>query len=114
MNPKTLFEKIIEGNIPSKIEYQDEQCIVIHDIYPQAPIHLLIIPRKPIPRIVQADEIDKTLLGHLLWVGRLMAENLGCEEGFRLVINNGLQAGETIPHLHVHFLAKRRMAWPPG
>lgn len=111
---KTIFQKIIDGEIAASIDYQDDQCIVIHDINPQAPIHLLIIPKKLIPQIAQADESDQALLGHLLLVARSRAKALNLEKGFRIVINNGRGAGETVPHLHVHLLAGRILSWPPG
>jgi histidine triad (HIT) family protein len=114
MDNRTIFSKIIAGEIPGKIEYQDDLCAVLHDINPQAPIHLLIVPKAVIARISEAKESDKGLLGHLLWVAQEMARKLELGAGFRLVINNGRQAGETVPHLHVHLLAGRPLAWPPG
>jgi histidine triad (HIT) family protein len=111
---KTLFQKIIDREIPAKVEYEDDRCIVIHDIQPKAPIHLLIIPRKPIPRIAEASAADEAILGHLLVVAGDLARKLGLANGFRIVINNGPDAGEAVPHLHVHLLAKRPMGWPPG
>jgi histidine triad (HIT) family protein len=111
---KTLFEKIIDREIPARIEHEDERCIVIHDIQPQAPIHLLIIPKKPIARLGDAADADEAVLGHLLVVARDVARKLGLEGGFRIVINNGPDACESVPHLHLHLMAKRQMAWPPG
>jgi histidine triad (HIT) family protein len=111
---KTLFEKIVDREIPAKIEHEDEQCIVIHDIQPQAPVHLLIIPKKAIPRLEQAAPADQAVLGHLLLTAGAIAKKLGLARGFRLVINNGSDACESVPHLHVHLLAKRQMTWPPG
>ena len=111
---KTLFEKIIAREIPARIEHEDEQCIVLHDIQPQAPVHLLIIPKKPIPRIGEAGPTDEALLGHLLLTANVLAKKLQLAEGFRLVVNNGPCAGESVPHLHIHLLAKRQLAWPPG
>jgi histidine triad (HIT) family protein len=113
MPEKTLFEKIIDREIPAKIAYEDERCLAIHDIDPKAPTHLLVIPKRVIPRIAEAGETDAELLGYLL----LTAGKLGAEhgpEGFRIVINNGPHGGETVPHLHVHVLAGRALAWPPG
>ncbi len=114
----TLFEKIIAGEIPADFVHKDEICVAFRDIEPQAPTHILIIPRKPIPRVGRADDEDKATLGHLLLVARDIAEHLGFidEEsgGFRLVINHGKNGGEAVPHLHVHLLAGRQMAWPPG
>ena len=111
---KTLFQKIIDREIPAKIEHEDELCIVLHDIQPQAPVHLLIIPKKPIPRIGEATPSDQTVLGHLLLTAGAMAKKLRLARGFRLVINNGPDATESVPHLHVHLLAQRQMTWPPG
>ena len=106
---KTLFEKIIDREITAKIEHEDDQCIVIHDIDPQAPTHLLVIPKKVIPRIGEAQTEDAQLLGHLLLIAASVAKSLKLEEGFRVVINNGSDGGETVPHLHVHVLGGRPM-----
>ena len=111
---KTLFEKIIAREIPAKIEHEDEQCIVLHDIQPQAPVHLLIIPKKPIARVAAASAGDQAVLGHLLLTAGTVAKKLNLAEGFRLVVNNGPHACESVPHLHIHLLAKRQMTWPPG
>jgi histidine triad (HIT) family protein len=112
--PKTLFERIIDREIPARIEFEDEHCIVIHDINPQAPVHLLIIPKKVIPRVEAATAADQTTLGHLFLVAGQLARKLDLANGFRLVVNNGPDASESVPHLHVHLLAKRQMTWPPG
>ena len=114
MAEKTLFEKIIAREIPAKIEHEDDLCIVIHDIAPQAPTHLLLIPKKPIPRIALAQAEDQALLGHMMLVVGQLAAKLGWGAGFRTVINNGPHGGEAVPHLHIHLLAGRQMAWPPG
>lgn len=114
MREKTLFEKIRDGEIPATILHQDDHCFVIKDINPQAPIHLLIIPKKPIPRIARAGDEDQATLGHLLLTARNLAVEHELEDGFRIVINNGPHAGETVPHLHVHLLAGRSLNWPPG
>jgi histidine triad (HIT) family protein len=111
---KTLFQKIADREIPSTIEFEDERCIVIRDIQPQAPVHLLIVPKKPIARLDGAADGDEAVLGHLLLVARDLARKLGLDGGFRIVINNGPDACESIPHLHLHLLAKRQMDWPPG
>jgi histidine triad (HIT) family protein len=111
---KTIFQRIIDREIPAKIEYEDERCVVLHDIQPQAPVHLLIVPKQPIARVSAASEADEAVLGHLLVVAGLVAKKLALAEGFRLVINNGAHACESVPHLHVHLLAKRQMTWPPG
>ena len=112
--PKTLFERIIDRELPARIEHEDKDCIVIHDIQPQAPVHLLIIPKKSIPRLEKADPSDAPLLGHLLLTAGAMARKLGLANGYRIVINNGPDACESVPHLHLHLLAKRQMLWPPG
>ncbi|MEM8868680.1 MAG: histidine triad nucleotide-binding protein [Verrucomicrobiota bacterium] len=110
----TLFEKIIAREIPAEIEYEDAQCIVIHDIDPQAPTHCLVIPKKPIPRTAEAVVEDAPILGHLLLTAAEIAKKLKLENGFRIVINNGPDGGETVPHLHVHLFGGRPMTWPPG
>ncbi len=114
MPDKTIFQRIIDREIPATIEHEDEKCVVIRDIQPQAPVHLLIVPKKQIPRIGEADTTDESLLGHLMLVGGMVAKKLDLTEGFRLVINNGPHACESVPHLHVHLLAGRQMTWPPG
>jgi histidine triad (HIT) family protein len=111
---KTLFQRIIDREIPAHIEHEDEHCIVIHDIHPQAPVHLLIIPKKVIPRVEAATAADQLTLGHLFLVAGQLAQKLGLTNGFRLVVNNGPDASESVPHLHVHLLAKRQLGWPPG
>ena len=111
---KTLFQRIIDREIPAQIEHEDDLCIVLHDIQPQAPVHLLIVPKKPIPRVSEATPADEPVLGHLLYVANLVAKKLNLAAGFRLVINNGPHACESVPHLHVHLLAQRQMTWPPG
>jgi len=111
---KTIFEKIIAREIPAKIEHEDDRCIVIHDIQPQAPVHLLIIPKKVIARVGDATSSDEPILGHLLVTAGAIAKKLNLANGFRLVINSGPDACESVPHVHVHLLAKRQMTWPPG
>src|ERR1041384_5685265 len=111
---KTIFQKIIDREIPAKIEYEDDRCIVLHDIQPQAPVHHLIIPKKVIARIGDATAADEPILGHLLVTAGVLAKKLNLDRGFRLVVNHGPDASESVPHLHVHLLAKRQMAWPPG
>ena len=111
---KTLFERIIAREIPAKIEHEDELSIVLHDIQPQAPVHLLIIPKKALPRIGAATNDDQALLGHLLLTAGNLAKKLQLANGFRLVVNNGPDGGESVPHLHVHLLARRPLTWPPG
>jgi histidine triad (HIT) family protein len=105
---KTIFAKIVDGELPSEKLYEDEHCIVIQDINPQAPTHVLIIPRSTeIPRLVEANESHQQLLGHLLLVAGKVAKQLGVDEAFRLVINNGAGAGQTVFHLHLHILASK-------
>ena len=111
---KTLFEKVIDREISAKIEHEDDHCIVIHDIDPKAPTHLLVIPKKVIPRIAEMQAEDKELVGHLIHTASSVAESLKLEDGFRVVINNGKDGGETVPHLHVHVLGGRPMTGPPG
>lgn len=113
---KTIFQRIIDREIPGKIEYEDDRCIVLHDIQPQAPVHLLIVPKRVIARASESlpDSPDEQLLGHLVTTAGVVAKKLNLGRGFRLVINNGPDACETVPHLHVHMLAGRQMAWPPG
>lgn len=112
---KTLFEKIIAHEIPATVIYEDNLVFAIRDINPQAPKHVLIVPKKPIPRLAEAGPEDQQILGHLLLKAAELADKLGLKEsGYRLVINNGEDGGETVPHLHVHILGGRHMAWPPG
>jgi histidine triad (HIT) family protein len=112
---KTLFEKIIAREIPSDIVYEDDLVLAFRDIKPQAPIHVLIIPKKPLPRVAEATPEDQGLLGHLLLKAAEVAAQLDLKQsGYRLVINNGPDGGESVPHLHCHLLGGRHMAWPPG
>jgi len=112
---KTLFEKIIAREIPAQIVYEDDLVIAFRDIKPQAPTHVLVIPKKVIPRIAEAKPEDHQVLGHLLLKAAEVARQLGvAESGFRLVFNNGPDAGEAVPHLHCHIIGGRPMAWPPG
>jgi histidine triad (HIT) family protein len=111
---KTIFQKIIDREIPAKIEHEDGHCIVLHDIQPQAPIHLLIVPKKLIPRVGELSPTDEAVAGHLLLVAGAIAKKLNLAAGFRIVINNGPHACESVPHLHVHLMAGRQMTWPPG
>jgi histidine triad (HIT) family protein len=112
---KTLFEKIIAREAPGTIIYEDGQVVAFRDIRPQAPVHVLIVPRKPIPRIAEARPEDQQVLGYLLLKAAEVADKLGLtQSGYRLVFNNGPDAGEAVPHLHCHILGGRHMAWPPG
>ena len=112
---KTLFEKIIAREIPAAIVYEDDLVLAFRDIKPQAPVHVLIIPKKPITRLAEAGPEDHKVLGHLLLKAAEVADKLGLKKnGYRIVINNGPDAGEAVPHLHVHILGGRHLAWPPG
>jgi len=118
MPEKTLFEKIIAREIPADIIHEDEHCLAFNDISPQAPYHILIVPKQVITRIGESTPEDTELLGHLLVTAGKIArihqiDDTG-SEGFRLVINHGKNGGETVPHLHVHLLAGRPLEWPPG
>ena len=112
---KTLFEKIIDREIPATIVYEDDLVLAFRDIKPQAPTHVLVISKKPIPRIAEAKPEDHKVLGHLLLKAAEVANQLGVtQSGFRLVFNNGPDAGEAVPHLHCHIIGGRKMSWPPG
>ena len=111
----TLFEKIVNREVPAQIIHEDDRCVAIRDINPQAPIHVLVIPKKVIPRLGEATDVDETLLGHLLLTAAEVAKREGiAENGYRVIVNQGWQAGESVPHLHVHVLGGRQMKWPPG
>jgi histidine triad (HIT) family protein len=110
----SIFEKIIRREIPAKIVFEDDDVLAFHDVNPQAPIHVLIVPKRVIARLADAKESDEALLGKLLLAARKVAEKLDLSSGYRVVINNGPDAGESVPHLHVHVLGKRALAWPPG
>ncbi|MGF1453495.1 MAG: histidine triad nucleotide-binding protein [Opitutales bacterium] len=112
MSP-TVFEKIISREIPAEIVYEDEQCVALKDISPQAPVHLLVVPKQRIERLGEATEADASLIGHLMLVAGRLGTKHG-PEGFRVVVNHGPDGGETVPHLHVHVLAGRALQWPPG
>jgi len=111
---KTVYQRIIDREIPAKIEHEDSECIVIHDIEPQAPIHLLIIPKWAISRLSEAEPEDQALLGHLMLTAQAMSKKLKMAAGFRLVMNNGMFGGESVAHLHMHMLGGRQLSWPPG
>lgn len=112
--PKTLFQRIADGEIPAKLIHEDALCVAFHDLAPQAPTHVLIVPRKPLPRVAEASGDDQAMLGHLLLVAGQLSRQLGLAQGFRVVINNGPDGGESVPHLHVHLLGGRPLDWPPG
>lgn len=110
----TLFSRIIAREIPADIVYEDTHCLAFRDINPQAPTHVLLIPKQEIPRLADAGDADQVLLGHLLLAAGKVARQLGVEDAFRLVVNNGADAGQTVFHLHLHLLAGRPLRWPPG
>jgi histidine triad (HIT) family protein len=111
---KTIFQRIIDKEIPAKIAYEDDRCVAFHDVSPQAPTHILIVPRKPIDRAANMTEADGPLVGHLVFVATQLAKKLGLDSGYRLVMNNGADAGQSVFHLHLHLLGGRHFAWPPG
>jgi len=110
----TIFSRIIRREIPARIEYEDDLCLAFHDVAPQAPVHLLVIPKQPIPSLVEVSDADKPLLGHLVTVASSLARKLGLEDGYRLVVNCGRDGGQSVHHLHVHLLGGRSLGWPPG
>ena len=110
----TLFLKIINREIPADIVYEDDQCLAFKDINPQAPMHILIIPKKPIAKLVEAEASDQGLMGHLMLKASEIAAEQGYGDAFRLVVNNGEAAGQAVFHLHLHILGGRPLSWPPG
>lgn len=111
----TIFEKIAQREIPAKIVFEDEEVMAFHDVNPEAPVHVLVVPKRVIPRLGEATDADQMLLGKLLATTRVVAEKLDLlKSGYRVVINSGPDAGESVPHLHVHVLGKRQLIWPPG
>ncbi|HEU0290987.1 MAG TPA: histidine triad nucleotide-binding protein [Burkholderiales bacterium] len=110
----TLFGKIIRREIPADIVYEDDLCLAFRDINPQAPTHVLVIPKKEIARLADAGADDQALLGHLMLAAGKIARSLGVADAFRLVVNNGADAGQSVFHLHLHILAGRKLRWPPG
>lgn len=111
---ETIFSKIIRKEIPADIVYEDDLALAFRDVSPQAPVHILIIPKQPIVSIATASTEDAALLGHLLLVVKRVADQEGLVKGYRVVINTGEDAGQTVFHLHLHLLGKRAMTWPPG
>ena len=110
----TIFEKSVAREIPARIIWEDDDAIAFHDVDPQAPVHVLIVPKKVIARLTEATDGDQAVLGKLLLIARDVAKKLNLSSGYRVVINNGPDAGESVPHLHVHVLGERALAWPPG
>ncbi|HEY0974288.1 MAG TPA: histidine triad nucleotide-binding protein [Solimonas sp.] len=111
---KTLFQKICDREIPASFVHEDEHCVAFNDINPTAPLHVLVVPRKPIPRLCDATAEDQAVLGHLLLIANKVATDAGYGEAFRVAINNGAGAGQSVFHLHVHVIAGRPLKWPPG
>ncbi len=109
-----LFCKIIKGDIPSKLIYEDEQVYAFHDIDPKAPVHFLVIPKKHIATLDDLQEEDKLVAGHILLTAQRLAKELGCEDGFRVVMNCNELGGQTVYHIHMHVLGQRQLDWPPG
>ncbi len=114
MSEKTVFKRIIDGEIPADKLYEDEQCLAFRDIRPQAPNHVLVIPKKEITSIDEVQDEDQALLGHMWCVIRDLANYLGMDNGYRVVVNCGADGGQDVPHLHFHLLGGRQMKWPPG
>lgn len=112
--PDTIFSKIINRTIPARIVHEDDRCLAFHDISPQAPVHVLVIPKKPIESLAHAAEEDTDLLGHLLATTTNLARTLGLDGGYRVVINTGKEGGQSVDHLHLHLLGGRSLSWPPG
>ena len=111
---ETIFSKIIRREVPADIIYEDDLTIAFRDINPQSPVHILVIPKKPIPQLSDAESEDHALMGHLLLTAKRVAQQVGLDNGYRLVINNGADGGQTVHHLHLHILGGRQMKWPPG
>ncbi|MFM7243701.1 MAG: histidine triad nucleotide-binding protein [Planctomycetaceae bacterium] len=110
----TIFGRIIRGEIPARIEHDDDRCLAFHDVAPQAPTHVLVIPKKPIPSLAATEDDDEAVLGHLVLVATRLARKLGLGDGYRLVVNCGRDGGQSVDHLHVHLLGGRPLGWPPG
>ncbi|MTJ21554.1 histidine triad nucleotide-binding protein [Dolichospermum sp. UHCC 0352] len=113
-NTETIFSKIIRKEIPANIVYEDDLALAFTDVNPQAPVHILVIPKKPIVSLATAEPEDQALLGHLLLTVQKVAEQAGLENGYRVVMNTGVDGGQTVYHLHIHILGGRSMSWPPG
>lgn len=114
MSGRTIFQRIIDREIPARIVHEDDRCLAFHDVNPQAPTHVLVIPKKPIPSLADAADDDAALLGHLLVAAKKVAVQLGLTNGYRTVINCGRDGGQTVDHLHIHILGGRALGWPPG
>lgn len=112
--PETIFSRIIDRRIPADIVHEDDLCLAFRDISPQAPTHILVIPKRPIPSLADLQAADATLVGHLVVVASQVARDVGLEKGYRLVVNCGRDGGQSVDHLHVHLLGGRALQWPPG
>jgi len=110
----TIFSRIIERTIPARIEHEDDLCLAFHDVSPQAPVHILVIPKRAIPSVAHLEESDANTVGHLVLVAAQLANRLGLSEGYRLVFNCGRDGGQSVDHLHLHLLGGRSLGWPPG
>jgi len=110
----TIFSKIIDRRIPARIEHEDDRCLAFHDVAPQAPTHVLVIPKQPIPSLAHLEPADEAIVGHLVLVATQLAAKLGLGDGYRLVVNCGRDGGQSVDHLHVHLLGGRALGWPPG
>jgi histidine triad (HIT) family protein len=111
---ETIFSKIIRREIPADIVYEDDLALAFRDVHPQAPVHILVIPKKAIAKLADAESGDHALMGHLLLTVKRVAELVGLTDGYRVVINTGPDGGQTVYHLHLHILGGRQMSWPPG
>ncbi|WP_417385705.1 histidine triad nucleotide-binding protein [Gimesia sp.] len=111
---KTIFKKIIDREIPADIIYEDELCLAFNDVNPQAPVHVLVIPKQEIPSIAHLQDSDQELVGHLLLTVGKLAKKLGLDSGYRTIVNTGKEGGQTVDHLHLHLLGGRSLQWPPG
>ena len=111
---KTIFKRIIDGEIPAQIVHDDEHCLAFHDAAPQAPVHVLVIPKKEIPSIAALSDEDGPLVAHLWLVIRDLAQRLQLADGYRVVVNTGADGGQSVDHLHYHLLGGRKLTWPPG
>jgi len=111
---ETIFAKIIRREVPARIEHEDDVCLAFHDVAPQAPVHVLVIPKRPIESLAEVTDDDAAVLGHLVVVATRLARSLGLADGYRLVVNCGRDGGQSVDHLHVHLLGGRGLGWPPG
>ena len=111
---ETIFDRVIRKEIPADVVYEDDDVLAFKDINPQAPVHVLVIPKKPIAKLADADESHREILGHLLWVAARVAQEQGVGDAFRVVLNNGSGAGQSVFHIHLHVLGGRNFSWPPG